>query len=153
MLSGADCFSIRSEEFFQCLRIASGHDADGIGSREVFFPSSEVLPEMHKMIERVRVDPLLDRIGPLLVRDGHVANWPSDGSSKGFDHVFHCWSFADQWVYILRRHTRVSQQSRRYTGYVLRADERNNRRSLAPGRKTVLCSATLRLTRARTFSK
>lgn len=69
---------------------------DGIGSLEVFFTFPEVLPEMCQMIERVRVDPLLHCVCPLLVRDGDISNRPPNSPRQTFDHLSHCWSFADQ---------------------------------------------------------
>lgn len=132
-MSSADCFGIRSEKFFQRLRISSGNYMDSSGSLEVSFTSPEVLPKMCQMIERVRIDPLLHCIGPLLVRDCHVSNWPSDYSRKSLDHLSHCWSCADQGVHALRRRTGISQQGYGYTGYVFRADEWNDGSILTPG--------------------
>jgi hypothetical protein len=132
MLPSADCFGIRPEKFFQRLRISSGDHTDRIGSLDAFFTSPEVLPKMCQMIERVKIDPLLHRIGPLLVRDCHVSSRPSDGSLESFGHLSHCWSFADQSVRALKRRTRIGKQGCGYTGYVLRADEWNDGRILAP---------------------
>jgi len=89
VLSSAHCPGIRSEKCFQCQRIPSRNCTDVIGSLEAFFTFAEVLPKMRKMIERVRIDPLFHRIGSLLVRNGHVSNWPSDCSPQSFGHLSH----------------------------------------------------------------
>ena len=90
---------------------------------------------MGQMIERMRIEPLPYRIGPLLVRDGYVSNWPSDSSGQNFRHLFHGWSFADQGVPALRRQTRRSQQGSGDPGYVFGADQWNDGRILAPGQE------------------
>src|SRR5579862_5274609 len=84
------------------------------------------------MIERMRTEPLLHRIGPLLVRDSHIPNWPSDRSPQSFDHLSYRGSFADQSVRALKRRARIGQQSSGYTGYIFRADQWNHGRILAP---------------------
>ena len=84
------------------------------------------------MIERVRVDPLLHRIGPLLIRDGHVSDLPSDGCAESFDHLSHRRRLADQRIHTLLRRTRTSKQGCGYTGYVCRADEGNDGRIRTP---------------------
>ena len=96
-----NCFGIRSEKFFQCLRLSPGDYTDRIGSVKVLFTSPEVLPKMCQVIERVRIEPLFHCIGPLLVRDGDISNRAPDGSSQSFGDLFHCWSFADQGVHVL----------------------------------------------------
>ena len=93
--SDADCFGIRSEKFFQCLRILSGNQTDGIGGLELLFASPEVLPEMCQMIDRVRVDPLLHCIGPLLVRDCDISKRPTNCPGQTLDHLPYCRSFTD----------------------------------------------------------
>src|SRR5215469_2790911 len=84
------------------------------------------------MIERVRVDPLLHCICPLIVGDCHVSNRPSDRSPKSFGHLSHRRRFAHQSVRTLKRRTRIGQDGCGYMGYVFRADEWNDRRILAP---------------------
>src|SRR5271169_4558389 len=84
------------------------------------------------MIERVRIDPLLHCFNPLLVRDGHIANRPPHRPTESFDNFPHCWSFAHQGVYILRRHARVSQKSCGYAGYVFGTGKRNDGLVIAP---------------------
>src|SRR5262249_37322470 len=116
----------------QCLRIPPSDRTDHIGGLEAFFTSPEVLPKMRQMIDRVRVDPLLHRIGPLLIRDCHVLNLPTDGSSESFGHLSYRRRFAHQWVGALKWRTRISKQGCSYTVYILRPDEWNNGSALAP---------------------
>src|SRR5262245_5164552 len=87
---------------------------------------------MCQMIESVRVDTLLHRIGPLLVRDCHISNRPSDGSRESLGHLSHCGRFANKRVRTLKRRTRISKQGCGYTGYVFCADEGNDSFILAP---------------------
>src|SRR5882762_1051622 len=98
LTSGIDEFGIRSEELFQRLRIPASDHTNGIGSLEVLLAFPEVLPKMCQMIERMRIDPLLHCLSPLLVRDGHIANRPPYRAAESFDNFPHCWSFAHQRV-------------------------------------------------------
>src|SRR5215469_15197872 len=84
------------------------------------------------MIERVRIDPLLHRIRPLLVGDGDVSNWPSDSSPESIDHLSYSQGFSKQSVCALRGGARICQQCCGHTGYVFGADKRNDSLILAP---------------------
>src|SRR5215472_2269175 len=84
------------------------------------------------MIERVRIDPPLYRVGPLLVRDCHVSNRPSGCSCESFRHLSHRRSLADQGVHTLRRSTRILQQSGGNVGYIFGTYEWDDGRILAP---------------------
>src|SRR4051812_44033789 len=84
------------------------------------------------MIERVRINSPLHCLSPLLVRDRYIADGPPDGFTKSFDNFPHGWSFTHEGVYILGRHTGISQEGRRYAGNIFRTGEGNDRRLLAP---------------------
>src|SRR5580692_6195304 len=84
------------------------------------------------MIKRVRTEPLFHRIGPLLVRDSNVSNWPPDRSPQSFGHFFDRGSFADQSVRVLRWRARMSQQSCSDPRYIFCPDERNHRGIRSP---------------------
>ena len=58
----------------------AGDRTYSVGSLVAFPTFPEVLPKMCQMIERVRIEPLLHGISPLLVRDRDVSNRPSDRS-------------------------------------------------------------------------
>src|SRR5580693_3861285 len=107
--AGEEC-GILPEELLQRLWIPASEYASRIGSLIAFFTLPECLPKMGEMIERVRMEAPLHRIGPLLVRGSHISNGPSDRSPQSFGHLSHGGSFTDQSVGALRRHARIGQQ-------------------------------------------
>src|SRR6185312_10666411 len=84
------------------------------------------------MIERVRIEPLLHSLSPLLVRDRYIADRPPYGVTKGFDNFPHRRRFTHDGVYILGRQTGIGQKGCRYPRNIFRTGEWNNRRLIAP---------------------
>src|SRR5438132_6686964 len=132
LTTGDEESGIPSKELLQRLWIPTSDHTNRIGGLVAFLTLPEVLPKVRQMVESVRIKPLFHCIGPLLVRDGHVSNRPSDGSPESFGHLFYCWSLADESVRVLRRQPGISQQGCGYARYVFRADEWNDGSLLAP---------------------
>jgi len=89
MAFGDHRFGIDPKKPFQRLWIPARDLANSMGSLALLLAFPEVLPEMAQMIERVWVESLLNGADPLLVCNGHIADWPSQRSAKSLDNLAH----------------------------------------------------------------
>ena len=92
---------IRLEKLFQCLRISPGYFLNDICRLRLMFPSSEVSPEVGKVVDSVSVDPLLDRVGPLLIGNRYIPQRPSHHLAEAVDDLMYRERFAYQGKHLL----------------------------------------------------
>lgn len=102
-----ECLGVGGKELLQGQCVLSGHDADGICNvvplLAIGDSRSEVLPQVREMIEGMRIEPVLNRIGPLFICDLDISDWSAEDSAKRLADLVHGWSRANQFIRPSRR--------------------------------------------------